>query len=174
MTAPAFLFSAIGFAILCYTVGLSDIFADFANAWIGPETREERGLRLLKEWLSQDQLASFNLTRSFVVTGCDSGKRYRITYGAAQNVYELDEGDRSVMGLCFVPEGYMVAGDVMLAQKIALETDEAAAMKVARRFPPRAGGPMPALSSTAEQEGSPLDAYGSEEPGICDNVLSAE
>lgn len=139
MTAPAFLLGAIGFAICCYAVGLSHVFADFANAWIGQETREERGLRLLEEWLSQDQLASFSLTRSFVVTGCDSGKRYRITYGAAQNVYELDEGGRSVMGLCFVPEGYLVAGDVMLAQKIALETDEAAAMMVARRFPPRAG-----------------------------------
>jgi hypothetical protein len=30
-----------------------------------------------------------------------------------------------------------VAGDVMLAQKIALETDELATLKVANRFTPR-------------------------------------
>jgi hypothetical protein len=38
------------------------------------------------------------------------------------------------MGWCFVPEGSLVAGDVMLAQKIALETSEYAALAVARRF----------------------------------------
>jgi hypothetical protein len=31
----------------------------------------------------------------------------------------------------------LVAGDVMLAQKIALETDEKTALAVARRFAPR-------------------------------------
>ena len=39
------------------------------------------------------------------------------------------------MGWCFVPLGYLVPGDVMLAQKIALETDEVAAVSVANRFP---------------------------------------
>jgi hypothetical protein len=38
------------------------------------------------------------------------------------------------MGWCFVPEGGLVAGDVMLAQKIALETNERAALAVANRF----------------------------------------
>jgi hypothetical protein len=33
-----------------------------------------------------------------------------------------------------VPEGYLVAGDVMLAQKIALETNELGALKVANNF----------------------------------------
>jgi hypothetical protein len=37
---------------------------------------------------------------------------------------------------CFVPHGSLVAGDVMLAQKIALETFEAGALSVARRFVP--------------------------------------
>jgi hypothetical protein len=39
-----------------------------------------------------------------------------------------------VMGWCFLPKGGLVAGDVMLAQKIALENDERAALLVARRF----------------------------------------
>lgn len=34
---------------------------------------------------------------------------------------------------CFGPEGYLPVGDVMLAEKIALETDEHAALAVANR-----------------------------------------
>jgi hypothetical protein len=37
-------------------------------------------------------------------------------------------------GWCFVPKDNLVAGDVMLAQKIALETDERGALAVARNF----------------------------------------
>ena len=39
-------------------------------------------------------------------------------------------------GWCFVPNIYLVAGDVMLAQKIALETDELGALAVAKEFSP--------------------------------------
>jgi hypothetical protein len=42
-----------------------------------------------------------------------------------------------VTGWCFVPRGPLVAGDVMLAQKIALETDESGALAVAKNFTPR-------------------------------------
>jgi hypothetical protein len=38
----------------------------------------------------------------------------------------------------FLPSGELVAGDVMLAQKIALETDEIGALAVAHRFVPLA------------------------------------
>jgi hypothetical protein len=37
------------------------------------------------------------------------------------------------MGLCFAPVGPLVKGDVMLAQKIALETDEQSALAAANR-----------------------------------------
>jgi hypothetical protein len=40
------------------------------------------------------------------------------------------------MGWCFVPYGSLVAGDVVLAQKIALETFEHGALLVAKRFVP--------------------------------------
>jgi hypothetical protein len=72
----------------------------------------------------------------FDVVGSRTGKRYRIHYGQSVNVRELDEAGNPKMGWCFVPKGYLVAGDVMLAQKIALETDELAVLAVARRFPP--------------------------------------
>jgi hypothetical protein len=102
------------------------------------DIREARGMALLREWLSAEQRAQFDATRSFEVTGCDSGKRYCIRYGAITNVHELDSSGHPVTGWCFVPSGGLVAGDVMLAQKIALETDEKAALKVANQFPVRA------------------------------------
>jgi hypothetical protein len=96
---------------------------------------EARGLTLLREWLSPEQRAQFDAERYFDVIGCHSGKRYRIRYGTSANVDELDDAGVPRMGWCFVPNAYLVAGDVMLAQKIALETNERAALAVANRFP---------------------------------------
>src|SRR6267378_2825616 len=95
---------------------------------------EARGLELLKEWLSPEQFAQYDAKSYFEVTGCHSGKRYRICHGTSMNIYELDGAGRPRVGLCFVPKGYLVAGDVMLAQKIALETDERRALMVANKF----------------------------------------
>ena len=50
------------------------------------------------------------------------------------NIREVDGGGRARVGWCFVPRGYLVAGDVMLAQKIARETDEHGALAVANKF----------------------------------------
>jgi hypothetical protein len=97
--------------------------------------REARGLQLLKEWLSSEQLAQYDAGGYFDVIGCDSGKRYRIRHGNGMNINELDPTGLPQMGWCFVPSARLVAGDVMLAQKIALETDERAALAVARSFP---------------------------------------
>jgi hypothetical protein len=97
-------------------------------------TSEARGLRLLRNWLSVQQREDFDLRGYFDVVGCDSRTRYRIRYGTAMNVHELDEVGNFRMGWCFVPDGSLVAGDVMLAQKIALETSEYAALAVAKRF----------------------------------------
>ena len=95
---------------------------------------EARGLELLKEWLTPEQFAQYDAKSYFEVTGCHSGKRYRISHGTSMNIYELDGAGRPRVGLCFVPKGYLVAGDVMLAQKIALETDERRALMVANKF----------------------------------------
>ena len=96
--------------------------------------REERGLDLLKEWLSPEQFAQYNANSYFEVTGCHSGKQYRIDHGTSMNIHELDGAGRPRVGWCFAPQGHLVAGDVMLAQKIALETDERGALAVANRF----------------------------------------
>ena len=99
-------------------------------------TPEGRSLRLLRHWLSPTQLAQFGHLGYFEVVGGDTGKRYRIYTGAATNVCEVDENDRPKVGLCFLPQGDVPIGDVMLAQKIALETCEGRVLAVARRFTP--------------------------------------
>ena len=99
------------------------------------DLREARGVTLLRQWLSPAQKAQFDASKCFEVIGCDSGRRYRISHGTGTNVHEIDDAGRPVMGWCFVPSGHLVAGDVMLAQKIALETNERAALAVANRFP---------------------------------------
>src|SRR6266576_3883597 len=100
----------------------------------GYREREARGLEHLKECLSPEQFAQYDAKSYFEVTGCHSGKRYRSSHATSLYIYELDGAGRPRVGLCFVPKGYLVAGDVMLAQKIALETDERRALMVANKF----------------------------------------
>jgi hypothetical protein len=111
---------------------VQDVLEGFQSA--RPNGREARGLKLLKDWLSPEQLSQYETTGFFDVIGCDSGNRYRIHYGAAMNIVEIDDVGGVRAGWCFVPRACLVAGDVMLAQKIALETDEHAALAVAKNF----------------------------------------
>ena len=109
---------------------------------LGLSEAELRGLRLLRQWLTPEQLAQYEAASFFEVTGCYSRKRYRIRHGTQANISELDERGRAMAGWCFVPDGALVVGDVMLAQKIALETDENSALAIANRFgqSPRVNG----------------------------------
>jgi hypothetical protein len=107
---------------------------EFYDWYQRPSNNELRGRKLLREWLSPAQLAQYDECNYFEVTGCHSGKRYRINHGVGMNVYEVDHAGRSRTGWCFVPGDHLVAGDVMLAQKIALETDERSALAVAKNF----------------------------------------
>jgi hypothetical protein len=110
--------------------GLSMIFSRENN-------RGARGLRLLKNWLTPQQRAQFDAKRYFDVVGCDSRRLYRIHFGAVSNVHEIDANGCPKVGWCFAPGGDLVAGDVMLAQKIALETNESGALAVSNRFLPK-------------------------------------
>ena len=104
---------------------------------LGLNEPEVRGLRLLKEWLSPEQLAQYDIHKYFDVIGCQTGRRYRIRHGTSANICELDTAGRPRVGWCFIPRDDLVAGDVMLAQKIALEADEDAALRVAKKFTPK-------------------------------------
>ena len=92
-----------------------------------------RALSLLAEWLSPEQRACYERFRYFDVIGSDTGTRYRVHHGTQTNIEELSHTGQRVCRWCFVPEGNLVAGDVMLAQKIALETNERGALSVAYR-----------------------------------------
>jgi len=89
------------------------------------------------------QRAQFDATKYFDVVGCDTGRRYRIHYGRVTNVHQIDEAGQPVVGWCFVPSGGLVAGDIMLVQKIALETAELATLAVANQFKVQAPGGSP-------------------------------
>jgi hypothetical protein len=92
---------------------------------------EQRAYTLLKRWLSPEQTAQLERHGYFEVSGSHSGKRYRIRSNRNMNIEEIDDSGSRVAVWCFGPAGYLPLGDNMLAQKIALETDEQAALAVA-------------------------------------------
>jgi hypothetical protein len=103
-------------------------------AHTGDLEAQERAVRLLKQTLSPAQRLQYGSNWCFDVTGGDSGKRYRIRHGRSMNIDELDTRGRRVRGWCFHPRGDLVAEDVMLAQKLALELFESEALEVANRM----------------------------------------
>lgn len=105
-----------------------------AGGDIGTEEAQARGLALLRENLTPKQRKQYDEHQWFEVVGSDSGKRYRIYHGRQMNIHELDKKGQHAGGVCFLPQGNLVAGDCMLAQKIALETNEKKALKIANRF----------------------------------------
>jgi hypothetical protein len=94
---------------------------------------EEKGFALLHAWLTPEQAQQWDSRREFDVVGSDTCTRYRIRYGTAMNVHELDSAGRMVAQWCFAPQGRLVVGDVLLAQKVALETMEREALAAANR-----------------------------------------
>ena len=95
-----------------------------------------KSVALLKDWLSPVQREQYDRDGTFEVVGCHTKRRYRITNPLIPfNVHELGASGAVVCKHCFVPAGDLPVGDVMLAQKISLETNERAAMKVANHSP---------------------------------------
>lgn len=103
------------------------------------EVAEGRGMKLLYEHLTPTQAHTYSAKGYFDVTGGDSGKTYRIRKASTYNVVELDESGHIALYYCFLPVGGLVIGDVLLAQKISLEVDEKAALKIANKV----GAPRP-------------------------------
>jgi len=112
----------------------SALFGSGMSADIGSKRAQERGIQLLKENLSAAQRRQYDKYGYFDVTGGKTGKRYRIRHGRQMNIEQLDRNGRRVCGWCFFPQGSLVSGDVMLAQKAALELFEGDALRIANRF----------------------------------------
>ena len=96
---------------------------------------EKRSHQLLVGNLSPSQCEQYRTHGYFEIVGGDTDTRYRIHRGYQMNVEELDRKGRRIRWLCFMPEGRIPMGDVMLAQKVALELFEADAIRVANRSP---------------------------------------
>ncbi len=92
-------------------------------------------MQLLTRNLSLAQRNQYAMHGYFDVIGGDTGKRYRIRHGCLMNIEQLDQNNRRVQLLCFTPRGRLPVGDIMLAQKIALELFETDVLRVANRSP---------------------------------------
>ena len=99
----------------------------------GHSKADQKSIALLKEWLTPEQLKDFEQTNSFDVTGCHSRSRYRISKARSFGVRRMDKSNNVDRLLCFVPTTVNSLGDIMLAQKIMLETNETKALKIANR-----------------------------------------
>ena len=98
--------------------------------------RQHRSIQLLKENLSPAQRQQYVRHCHFDVIGGSTGTRYRIRHGYQMNVEQLDCRGKRVRLLCFMPEGRLGVGDIMLAQKLALELFEDEAVKAANKTLP--------------------------------------
>ncbi len=85
--------------------------------------------------LNPIQAKDFRTTREFTVISKDGKRTYRITYGIAGNVILIEKG-KPVARYCIYPIGIPIE-DVMLAQKLMLETDEESFIRIANRTPIR-------------------------------------
>lgn len=118
------------------------------------QAAEKKASDLLRSWLTPEQLALYDDTGAFWVTG-SAGGRYLIRGDVpSYNVDQSDKNGNSIGSMCFYPEGAPAMGDKMLAQKLTLETDEYEAHEISnfsggtrlvRPGPPRRGLPQPSF-----------------------------
>jgi hypothetical protein len=92
---------------------------------------QSKAIQLLKQHLTPVQKEQFEKRNYFYVSGGSSGRVYRVRYGVQMNIEQLDPSGKRIRVLCFMPKGGLPVGDVMLAQKIALELYEMEALNIA-------------------------------------------
>lgn len=95
----------------------------------------QRARTLLLESLSPSQREDYLRQQHFFVTG-SSGARYRIHRGKVSNVEVIGPDGQVHETLCGVPAVEMPIEDILLAQKLSLETDDRAFRRVAHRYSP--------------------------------------
>jgi hypothetical protein len=94
---------------------------------------DSRGRRLLLENLTETQKQSLARNGYFEVRGHHTDRLYRIGFSGSMNIV-CPEAAVHARLMCFVPDGGLVIGDTLLAQKLALETHEQEALRVANVF----------------------------------------
>lgn len=95
------------------------------------EEAEARAEQLLRQHLSDEQLADYDAHGHIHVIGAD-GVRYRLEKKWSGNILEF-KGDRAVARYCVHPRERIPVHDSIMAQKLMLETDPASLKKIANR-----------------------------------------
>jgi hypothetical protein len=129
-------FAAFAVPVCFILVLVLVLVADHRSRWrsrLSRKQAEEKAVALLWSWLTPEQKKQWRSGGVFEVIGYDTGTRYLITYASAMNVHQLDEAGLSVAQWCFGPKGDLAPGDVLLVQKIALETMEREVLALANR-----------------------------------------
>jgi hypothetical protein len=134
----------VGSALRHFRDGLERALAPRPRSrWDGFEDPRghQRATELLIRHLTPAQRAEFKRTRSFVVHA-KSGRQYRITYGTIANIDVLARNGRVEHRLCAGPRG-VPTPDVLLAQKLMLETQESEFLRIAIKHCALGGGVIP-------------------------------
>lgn len=100
-----------------------------------------RAEALLEETLSEDQRDELKRERYFTVESKTSKRRYRVRAGMGchGNIEEVDEQGRALSNICCAPRGSMPEADALVGQKLWLEYDDEAFLRVANVEIRRAG-----------------------------------
>lgn len=131
-TATTTSYPAVAFTLTCATAATGGYWEEprlcLDRAWLKaqaalPSESKERARRLLRALLTAPQRASLDSCGWFEVRGSRGG-RYRIEQGSTANVLELDAAGRPRYRCCAHPGIHIPDEDIMLAQKLLIETDE--------------------------------------------------
>lgn len=93
-----------------------------------------RAHRLLVSVLTLKQRETYIRDQFFDVYSKDGKRRYRILSGRSGNVKLLNEAGKAIKSYCCHPAEYVPDEDTLVAQKLALEHDEAMFLKTANVY----------------------------------------
>lgn len=92
-----------------------------------------RAEQTLCEHLTEEQEKAWKENRAIFVTS-QSGRRFKIKEGRAHNIYELNEHGEAIREYCVHVEPYIPDADNVLAQKLALQHNEDALLRLANKW----------------------------------------
>lgn len=123
----------VGFAANYEAQGFAETDAEYKKRYKRAIAREKRiqqkALRLLEENLSAQQWEEYNKDKRFHVVS-QSGKLYQIRHGRSRNIRLIENG--KIVGIyCIHPQDMVPDEDTLLAQKLMLEANEEAFLKIA-------------------------------------------
>lgn len=93
--------------------------------------REQKAWAFLVAVLNEKQKKQMEKDKFFELISVKSGTRYRIRKGQTRNIEKLDGEGKVIQKLCVHPVDYLHDYDAMAMQKLALEYDEEATVKIA-------------------------------------------